>query len=624
VSNALIERRGAVTGLVTTEGFRDVLQFVGRELRYDTYDPNIVFPRPLVPRSRSVEVTERVDGAGEVVTPFDDDSARQAIATLLARGVESIAVALINAFLAPQHERRVEELIREVDPHVPVSLSSDVFGQIREYERASATAMNAYVKPIVGEYLGAFEEGLRARGFRGQLYLMNSLGGTITPETAMRFPLQLVESGPAAGVMAASFMALRSGRGDVVSFDMGGTTAKAALVRRGRPLVSTDHEVVRVERFKRGSGLPVGISVIDLIEIGAGGGSNATVDDVGLLRVGPRSAGASPGPACYGLGGTDATVTDADVVLGFIHPDHFLGGEMQLDLEAATRAVATHVGEPLGLDPVEAASAIHRVVMENMAEAARVHAVEMNVDIRTHGLVAFGGAGPVHAFGVARRLGSPSVLCPPHAGVLSAFGLLVAPLTFEASITRPRDLDGLGHDDAVRIVEELRERVTGSLAAAGARSPVVELSVDMCYIGQGFEVATPLELEGVNGDFSERLKARFDDVYADRYGRRLDDLPARVVTWRVVGRGREPHVATDRATATLQAAGPRATRTVTFPADLGGAVEADVYERTALPPGYALEGPAIVEERNSSIVVPPGTRATVLDDLSLLLEGSGR
>jgi len=622
VANALIERKGAVTGLITTKGFRDVLQFVGRELRYDTYDPNIIFPKPLVPRSLRVEVDERVDGSGAVLRPLEPESARAAIRGLLDQGVEAIAVCFINSFSHPEHEREVAKLVARTDPQIPVSLSHEVFPQIREYERTSATVMNAYVQPLVMSYLHSLEDGLRSRGFAGDLYLMTSTGGILTRETSERFPLQLVESGPAAGALAAAFVAGETGRDDVLSFDMGGTTAKATLIRDGRPLVSRDHEVARIARFKKGSGLPVGITVMDLLEIGAGGGSIASIDSVGLLRVGPQSAGAAPGPACYGLGGTEPTVTDADLLLGFIDADHFLGGEMKLDAAAAEQAILDHVAQPLGLGVVEAAAAINKVVTENMAEAARVHSVEMNVDIRRYGLVAFGGAGPIHACEVARRIGAPFVLCPRNAGVLSAFGLLIAPLAFEASLTKPADVDSLTAEAVDEIVGRLQLEAETLLHHSGAKEIAFERWADMSYIGQGFEVATVLPDTSANGDLAAALKRAFDETYFERYGRRLDDLPARVVTWRVVGRevATPPVAARARGGAgDSKASALKGAREVFFPSVLG-ATACSVYDRFALSPGDVIQGPAIVEERDSTVVIPPDVRATVDKSLGLFID----
>ena len=596
VSNTLIERSGPRTGLITTRGFRDVLEFVGRELRYDMYDANIAYPEPLVPRDLRVEVDERVDGGGVTLVPLDEASAVTAIETLRAAGVEAIAVSLINSFLRPDHERRLRELIAQHAPGVAVSLSCEVLRRIREYERTSATTMNAYVQPVMAAYLTRLEAGLAERGLVGELHLMTSTGGTITRETAERFPLQLVESGPAAGTLAAAFVAARAGLPDLLSFDMGGTTAKAAVIRAGRPLLSHAHEVMRVRRFRKGSGLPIGIPVIDLIEIGAGGGSIAWLDPVGLLRVGPRSAGADPGPACYGLGGSEPTVTDADLVLGFLDPLRFLGGELVLDRGAAERAIEERVARPLGLDVGAAAAAIHRVVTESMAEAARVHAVEVNVDVRRYGIVAFGGAGPVHAYEVARLVRSPFVLCPANAGVLSALGLLVAPITFEASLTAPEDAAGLTPERVRAILAGLRAEIDPPLARAGVTEIAYEASAEMSYIGQGFEVATPVAGLEPGADVATTLKRAFDDAYERRYARRLDALPA--------AGGADP---------------VRGRRDVVFPY-LGTPVSCTVYSRDALAPGATFAGPALVEERNSTAVVPPGARATVRDDGSLVFQ----
>jgi N-methylhydantoinase A/oxoprolinase/acetone carboxylase beta subunit len=611
VPNAIIERKGVRTGLITTKGFRDILQFVGRELRYDTYDPNITYPKPIVPRTLRREVPERVSGGGEVLTPLDTGRARDEIAFLLDAGVEAIAVTFLHSFLYPGHELKVRELIREQRPDLPISLSHEVLPQIREYERTSATVMNAYVQPLMRRYLSHLEKGLKERGFRGEFFLMTSSGGSIDRETAEEFPIQLIESGPAAGALVAGFIGTRSGEPNVLSFDMGGTTAKAAIIRRGRALVNTTHEVARVRRFKRGSGLPVGIPVLDLIEIGAGGGSIAEIDEVGLLQVGPRSAGADPGPACYGRGGTEPTVTDANVILGFINPDYFLGGAMQLDRAAAVRALETEVVERLGLDAVGSAAAIYRIVTENMAEAARVHSVEMNVDIRRYGVIAFGGAGPLHAYGVARRLGSPFVMCPRDAGVLSALGLLVAPLAFEFARTMIEDLDRLNPAQVRAIFSELEQEGRAMLSKSGVTQATFEHSVDMSYVGQGFEVTTTVPPELLQNGSLSTLKKRFDDTYAERFGRRLDDLEARAVTWRVLASGPVPEVVLSEPTARGNGSEAlKGYRPVHFP-EFGQIDKCAVYSRLDLALGAQFNGPAVAEEKASTVVIPPDARARV-------------
>jgi N-methylhydantoinase A/oxoprolinase/acetone carboxylase beta subunit len=616
VINALIERRGARVGLLTTSGFRDVLAF-GREFRYDIYDPDLVLPEPLVPRSLRREVRERVAGDGSVIAPLDRDDARETIRALLSDGVEAFAVCLLHAYSRPEHEREVRELLREEAPDHPVSLSSDVLPQIREYERCSTTAINAYVQPIIRRYASQLRDGLAATGLPNEPYLMTSSGNTMTVETAEAFPAQLVESGPAGGALMASLIGRDIGMPDVLSFDMGGTTAKACVIRDGAPLISKSYEVARVRRFRKGSGLPLGVPVIDLLETGAGGGSIADIDSLGLLRVGPRSAGAVPGPVCYRRGGDEPTVTDANVVLGLIDPNHFLGGAMSLDRDAAERVISARIGVPLNLDAEQAAIAIHQVVTENMAEAIRVHAVEINTDVRSLAMVAYGGAGPLHAVGVAQRLQVASVVFPPSAGVLAALGLLTAPLGFEFALSWPVDLEDLDTAMATSILAELEAQGRELLSQAGVKEIRHHRSVDMCYIDQRYEVTTALPHGDLDRNASHHLKSLFDEAYEADYGRRLDDLPARCITWRVVSFGPTPprlrQSGADRLldpeTQPHYGSVQVGERRVVFP-DHGAALSA-VYTRELLTPGMAMFGPAVVEEMASTIVIPPGTSANV-------------
>jgi N-methylhydantoinase A/oxoprolinase/acetone carboxylase beta subunit len=617
VTNAIIERRGAKVGLITTRGFRDILYF-GREFRYDIYDPELVLPDPLVARAFRREVDERIGADGEVVRAMDESAAREVVRGLLADGAESIAVCLLHSYRYPQHEAVLGEIVHAENPEIPVALSHEVLPQIREYERSSATALNAYVQPVVRRYLYRLREGLRALGCTAPLYLMTSSGGTITVETAVAFPIQLIESGPAAGTLVASLIGQQVGAGGVVSFDMGGTTAKSCVIKSQRPLINKTPEVARERRTKKGSGFPVGLPMVDLLEIGAGGGSIAELDRLGLLRVGPRSASANPGPACYGLGGQEATVTDADLVLGLIDPDSFLSGSMHLDRDAALRAITENVARPLGLQPVEAAAAIHRVVTDNMAEATRVHSAEVNVDLRGYWLVAFGGAGPLHAYGVAERLGLPVVVFPRNAGVLSATGLLTAPLAFEFSRSYPVDLGALDVSMANRLLSELEERARGLLAASGLAATVnIQRTVDMCYSGQRYEVATPLPEPPLTADSVAELKTAFDTTYEETYGRRLTLLPASCLTWRVLASGPAPvrwwrtlPAMSGRSAKTSSTRQRRsAVRTAFLPGH--GQVECQIHLREDITPGSTITGPALVEDGSSTIVLPPNAKGTI-------------
>ncbi|MCS6924733.1 MAG: hydantoinase/oxoprolinase family protein, partial [Candidatus Binatia bacterium] len=443
ITNAIIERKGAKTGLITTKGFRDALE-IGRERRYDIYDISLENPEPLVPRFLRREVNERLDNTGNVVTPLDPDEALAVIRSLVNDGIEALAVCLLHSFRNPTHELSIKKLAADHFPHLACSVSCEVVPEIREYERTSTTVANVYVKPLAQRYLNKLNADLRSLGIPRDIFVMLSNGGITSCGVAGEYPIRLIESGPAAGALAASFYSLQQQLDRVISFDMGGTTAKICLIERGKPFLTTDFEAARVYRFKKGSGLPLKVPVIEMIEIGAGGGSIARVDKLGLLKVGPDSAGAEPGPACYDRGGEEPTVTDADVVLGYLSPDYFLGGKMRLNVQKARRAIEEKIARPLGVDLVRAAWGIHQVVNENMANAARMHLVEKGRDPRGYSLIAFGGAGPVHAYRVAERLKLTTVVCPLAAGVTSAFGMLTAPLAFDfvqSYVTPLADLD---------------------------------------------------------------------------------------------------------------------------------------------------------------------------------------
>src|SRR5881409_808133 len=465
-TNALIERKGAKIALLTTEGFRDALE-IRREGRYDMYDLFIDPPAPLVPRHLRREVDERLLADGTVLRPLDEAGARRVIGGLVTEGVEALAICLLHAYVNPSHERRLAALAHEIAPQMVVSCASEVVPEIREYERSSTTTANVYVAPLMARYLEDLERRLTELGTPGHLYIIQSSGGIVLPREARRFPIRLLESGPAAGAIAAARAARDRGESRLLSFDMGGTTAKACVIDDGAPLVAREFEVARADRFKKGSGMPVRVPVIEMIEIGAGGGSIARVDRMGLLKVGPDSAGADPGPACYNLGGRLPTVTDADLLLGYLDAEFFLGGRMRLDREAARRAIQEHVASPLGLDVIAAAWGIHRVVNENMAAAARIHGIERGRDLRSYPLFAFGGAGPVHCWQVARVLRVPRILLPVGAGAISAYGLLAAPLAFDFVRTGRERLDTADWPTLNRLFAEMESEGRALLAQAG-------------------------------------------------------------------------------------------------------------------------------------------------------------
>ena len=616
VTNAVIERKGAKLGLITTRGFRDVLE-MGTEQRYDIYDLFLQFPEPLVARRLRLEVPERVDRDGAVVEPLDREAVRAALRKLVAEGVEAVAVCFLHSYRNPEHERIVGEIARAEFPQLAVSLSSEVVAELWEYQRCVTTCANAYVQPLMDRYLQRLERELAARGFAGTLRLMHSAGGLVAPETARAFPIRLLESGPAGGGLATALFGALAGKADVISFDMGGTTAKACMIEDGRAEIAPMMEAGRVHRFKKGSGLPIKAPVIDMIEIGAGGGSIASIDEVGLLRVGPHSAGSDPGPACYGKGGVEPTVTDANLVLGYYDPGFFLGGRMALDKAAAEAAVA-RVAKPLGLSVEEAAWGIHKVVTESMAAAARVHLVEKGKDPRRYAMVGFGGAGPAHAAGVARTLGVAEVIIPPASGAASALGFLAAPLSFELVRSLPVRFSGDFDADAVNgVLAELEEEGRRRLAEAGvdAAAITVERSADMRLTGQMHEIAVPLPSGPIDAGSLEPIRTAFAEVYTARYTSLYGGAEIEAINFRVRCLGPTPTLSLTGAAGGGDAAAKRkGVRQARF---AEGSVEAVVYDRYALVPGDRIEGPAIIEERESTTIVPPGDIVRVDDTLNL-------
>jgi N-methylhydantoinase A len=618
VTNTLIERRGARTGLITTRGFRDILE-IGREKRYDIYDLFLEMPKPpLAPRFMRREVTERTDHRGEVVVPLDVAGAREAIRGLIRDGAEAIAVCLVHSYANPDHERQVGRLVEEVAPGVPWTLSSDVLPAVREYERTSTTVANVYVKPALAGYLDRMQGALRRLGAPGELFLMLSSGGIGTCETASRFPIRLVESGPAAGALAAALIGELTGTRSVFAFDMGGTTAKACLIDDGVPAVTTDFEVDRVYQFKKGSGLPVRVPVIEMVEIGAGGGSLARVDGMGLLKVGPQSAGAQPGPACYGRGGAAPTVTDADLLLGYLDPGYFLGGRMRLDVRAARDAVEA-LAASLGLGWERVAQGISDVVNENMANMARVHAAERGVDLARYTLVAFGGSGPVHAYEVARKLGLARLILPLAAGVTSSVGMLGAPPAFDLVRSYVSRVDGLDGARVRSLFAEMEGEARRLLAGAGieASQVTIERSADFRYIGQGYEVTVPLP-ETVADGGAPALVAAFEAEYRRLYQRLTPGARPEVLSWRVRARGPKPPLSLRAPAAAPGGRGGagKGTRRAYFP-EADGFIDCPVYDRYGLAVGQRLSGPAIVEERESTCVLGPRARVEVDEYLNL-------
>lgn len=610
VTNALIERRGARTALVTTRGFGDTLE-IGREWRYDLYDTRLTMPAPLVPASLRLEIGGRLRADGSELEPVDPAEVVRAARTLAERGVESVAVCLLHSYVDARHEELVASILAEHLPGVPVTVSGHLVPVIREFERTVTTLANAYVRPVAGEHFAQIETALAAAQVSQPLVLMQSNGGVVSAATARVHPLRLLESGPAAGAIGAAHLGRRLGLDRLLAFDMGGTTAKVCLIENGRPTVHNGFEVGRVHRLKPGSGLPVTMPVVDMLEIGAGGGSIAELDALGLLKVGPHSAGSRPGPAGYGLGGDRPTVTDADIVLGYLDPDYFLGGRMKLDVEASRRAMVTRLGDAFGGDAVVAAAAVARVVDDHMALAMQVHATERGYDPRGFTMLAFGGAAPVHAARVARTLGLRHVVVPSAAGVLAATGLHVAPPMVEASRTRLLDLAGWTSQVSDEVYEPLIAQAAAELAEPVDR---IERFVEMRYVGQGFE----LEVEVQASDGPREYLARFAAAYHRVYGVRPDTVRAEVVTWRVRAYGRfvVPEVVRT-VPAAARPAGGVTTRTVWFPET--GPVQAQVLALLEQAPGTRVTGPAVLQLPESTVVVGPGDVAEVDEDGNLHL-----
>jgi len=621
VTNALIERKGAATGLVVTRGTRDIID-IGREMRYDLYDLALELPKPLVGPESRFEFNERIKATGEVGEAPDDNAIETCLDWLGRKGFEAVAICLLHAYLNDQHERMLSSAIEARFPDLSVSTSSHVAREIREYERVSTTVANAYVKPLMKRYLVRIESRLKDLGLNASLRIMLSSGGFASAQAASEVPILLLESGPAGGVLSAANAGLETGFEDVLTFDMGGTTAKACLVKNGEPSLAHNFEAARVYRFKRGSGFPMLIPSIDLIEIGAGGGSIATVSPLGLLRVGPKSSGAVPGPACYGKGGQLATVTDADLLLGYLDPNHFLGGEMPLFFDRAESAIGS-LAKALGMNTIETAWGIHNIVNENMAAAARVHIAEKGHDPRSFTLVATGGAGPVHAVEVAGKLGIKRILCPIAAGAGSCLGLLAAPARVDRSWSKPCRVTDVNWEEVDSILQRLFEGAAQELKTAGVPtdSAVWNIESEMRYAGQDDTVNFRFPYRSVRKGLEDFLSRGFEDRYQELYGRVVPNAAPEVVTWRLTGQTPSEIRRFSRAGHTGKRAESKPSKR--RPIYLSGEnkfEQVDIYDRYSLAPDAVLRGPLVIEERESTLVVPASASVRVLSDLNILIE----
>ncbi len=607
-SNIVIERKGEGVALVTTAGFRDVLQ-IGREKRYQVYDLQITKPEPLIDRSWIWEIPGRVLADGTLRDPLDDASARATIREISGRGVTSLAVCFLHSYLNPEHERQFAELVAEEAPNIVVSLSSDVSPQFREYERTSTTVVNAYLITAVAEYLRTMVTQLGERGYAGRLFIMQSGGGVATAESMADLPVRMIESGPAAGALIAAKFGEISGHSDLVAFDMGGTTAKLSLVTDGQPATVGQFELHKV-RLAPGSGIPMNVRSLDLVEIGAGGGSIARVAR-GTIEVGPDSAGSSPGPVCYGLGGTEPTVTDANLVLGYIAADRFAGGSMTLDLDAARGAISDRLAKPLGISAEEAAWGVHRMVNLNMEMATRVVSIERGNDPRGLALVATGGSGPAHACRLAVALGMPVVLIPAAAGVASAVGLLSAEVKFDTSRSFVTRLEGLDPERLNGVYKEMEAETSRIIEQSTDAAPVKMVrEVDLRYVGQGFELAVEIPEGPVTTQTLHLVRDAFDEIYSKRYGFSSPDKPVEATTWKLTAYGDSPPLEVPKIDGGPDYGVPTGSRAVYFP-ETDGFVETPFFSRYDLVPKQLVEGPAIIEERESTTVIPPGLEGLV-------------
>lgn len=614
VINAIIERKGAKTGLITTKGFKDVLE-LAREQRYDNYDIFATYPEPIVPRPLRLEVDERITSDGRILRKLNPEEAKEVLHRLLDAGIESLAVCLINSFENPTHELMIKDIVTKEAPDLSLSVSYEVLPQIREYERTSTTATNAYVKPLTGSYLARLSGRLESIGSTGKLFIMLSSGGITSADIAAEFPVRVIESGPTAAVIAGEYYGKMFGIEDIFCFDMGGTTAKSCLIQKGHAGVVSTFEVGRVHRFKRGSGLPIQVPVVDLMEIGAGGGSIARVSKFGTLQVGPDSAGADPGPVCYSIGGQEPCVTDADLALGYLDPNYFLGGEMKLDKDAAQRAIDDKIAKPLGVSLIDAAWGIHDLINETMGGAAKTHIAEKGGNPKIVTIIAYGGAGPVHAYGLAKKLGAPRVLVPPIPGVGSALGFFTAPRAFDLVRSHKVSLKDADFAEIEEIFQVMEKEGMSVLQKAGSTEQIqFDRSLDMRFIGQGSETNLPIATRNFTEWSREEIRHLFDEAYEVLYGRTYPESEVEFVSYRVRARLPErtlqlPKI--EKRVSSLKEAvkGQRSA----FSPVLRDFIPFTVYDRYRLFPGAKFRGPAIIEERESTTIV--GQDASVsIDD----------
>lgn len=617
-TNALIERRGAKTAFVTTEGFRDVLE-MRTENRFEQYDLNISLPPALIARADRFVIRERIDAQGKVLLALDEASVAAVVEKVAAGGYESVAVGFIHAYANGAHEVAVRDAILKRLPGISVSISSEVSPQMREFERFNTVCANAYVKPAIKSYLDRLVVSLKDIGVGCPVFMIHSGGGIVSVESASEFPVRLVESGPAGGAIFAADIARQYGLDTVLSFDMGGTTAKICLIENQVPKTAKTFEVARTYRFRKGSGMPISIPVVEMVEIGAGGGSIASVDAMRQIRVGPHSAASEPGPACYQRGGKNPTVTDADLILGKLDPANFAGGAIPLSVEASRRAVSDDIGSVIGLDPEASAYGTCEMVDENMANAGRVHTVENGKNISDFTMITFGGAGPLHAARLCEKMGISTFLVPPGAGVGSAIGFLKAPFGYESVRSAVFNLSNFEYSEANRLLQAMKAEALGFVEGGlDAGSPVIERTLFMRYAGQGWDIPVPLADDNFDAASAETIAASFEKEYERFFGRAIEGLDIEIVSWSVKASSPLPPVERVSSIAEGNVVQPGKTRRL-FEAAQGAYLEAGIHERTGLTPGDVVKGPAVIVERETSTVLTASFKAVVQRDGCLLV-----
>jgi N-methylhydantoinase A len=604
VANALIERKGAKTALLTTKGFRDVLE-IGREWRYDLFALDLDMPLPIVPRNLRFEVSERLNFEGKIIKKLDEKELIKVAKEIKKSGVQTLGIVFLHSFKNSAHEKFAKKIIQKYVPGLNICLSSTVSPEIGEYERTSTCVANAYVQPIFKKYVNLLAKGIKKIGIKNDLFLMLSDGGIVHEKVAVEYPIRLVQSGPAGGAQAATLYGKIQKTSDILCFDMGGTTAKACLIENGKPNRTTIFEVARVFRFSKGSGLPLQVPVVDMIEIGAGGGSIARVDEMGLIQVGPESSSSYPGPACYDLGGKLPTVTDSDLILGYIDPDNFLGGDMKLMQENAENAIREHIAKPMGISLLDAAWAIHEVVTENMSQAATIHALEKGRKIEKFCMIPIGGAGPVHACSMMAKMNINNMISPSNAGVASAIGMIASPNAFELVQADMQNLEDLNFTKIKRKFNSLKKEGEKSLLKTGTKLNKTNISNSllMRYIGQGYEIEVPINDKCLNSNNITNIRIEFERVYKKLFGR-IEKMPLEIISLRTIATSisSQPIIKKKMVDLSMDNKKPKIRK-----AYFGGKTYLDtpVFQRNNLPKNFKKNGPLIIEERESTLIIPP-------------------